>query len=167
MYPEIKDTYYKDVVSRYKQGFEKIDMIIRSIPRDAWSQRCVEILDILSDLPHLSIHTHIVDGVDIRSCGNACYDCDSDGKPTERVQCSRRYKDRIYYCDEFSDCDYKQKVRLKEELEKYKMCAIKIRNQLSPFVSYVNNGYRLAKEQLPELTNLVEKVNNYLEEVGE
>lgn len=60
----------------------------------------------------------IIDGVDVSECGQSYYDCDPQGNPIKRIKCHREYNDRIYHCDEFHNCYFKQLKRKEQKLDK-------------------------------------------------
>lgn len=62
----------------------------------------------------------IIDGVNVSQCGQSYYDCNKEGQPIERIKCNREYKDRVYYCDEFENCNFKQLKRKEQECENLK-----------------------------------------------
>lgn len=57
----------------------------------------------------------IIDDVNVRECEQSSYDCDVNGNPVTRIKCKRRYQDRIYFCDEFENCYFKQLKRAEQE----------------------------------------------------
>lgn len=62
----------------------------------------------------------IIDGIDVSECGQSYYDCDSQGNPIKRIKCHREYNDRIYYCDEFHNCNFKQLKHKERECKEQK-----------------------------------------------
>lgn len=72
----------------------------------------------------------IIDDIDVSQCGQSYYDCDSQGNPINRIKCHREYNDRIYYCDEFHNCNFKQLKRKEQECEGLKQELQKVKEQL-------------------------------------
>lgn len=92
----------------------------------------------------------IIDGIDVSECGQSYYDCDSQGNPIKRIKCHREYNDRIYHCDEFHNCNFKQ-LKHKERECKEQKDHIK-------FIQETNNLlYNEKKDILMNIDNIVKE----------
>ena len=150
--------------NKYKQTIDSIGKLLEDSldPEKTEVDESFEnFYTILDNIKTLNSEKIMVNGIDVKECGQTKYCCDKEGKPTERVRCEREYKDRTYYCDEFDDCYFKQKERLKQENEILKNWLAILKGLLNMVIAKIFNSddYR---EYTP--VELFEKFSTRLDE---
>lgn len=152
--------------NQYKQTIDSIGKLLEDSldPEKTEVEESFEnFYTILDNIKTLNSEKIMVNGIDVKECGQAKYCCDKEGKPTERVRCEREYKDRTYYCDEFDDCYFKQKERLKQENETLKNWLAILKGLLNMVIAKIFNSDDYREYYMPD--ELFEKLSTRLDKI--